>query len=55
MPTGRDAPPEPAFPWRSDMLEGKKAIVTGGTAGIGAAITIALVRTREGRDDEHAS
>ena len=26
------------------MLEGKKAIVTGGSAGIGAAITTALVR-----------
>lgn len=27
------------------MLEGKTAIVTGGSAGIGAAITIALVRS----------
>ncbi|CAN0180681.1 unnamed protein product [Scytosiphon promiscuus] len=44
MTTGRDAPAEPAFPWRSDMLEGKKAIVTGGSAGIGAAITIALLQ-----------
>ncbi|CAM9670388.1 unnamed protein product [Ectocarpus fasciculatus] len=44
MPAGRDAPAEPAFPWRSDMLEGKTAIVTGGSAGIGAAITTALLQ-----------
>lgn len=44
--TGRAAPEQPRFPWRSDMLEGKKAIVTGGSAGIGAAITEALVRFR---------
>lgn len=29
------------------MLDGKHAIVTGGSAGIGAAITEALVRQRE--------
>lgn len=40
---GRPAPEQPPFPWRSDMLAGKKAIVTGGSAGIGAAITEALV------------
>lgn len=41
---GRPAPEQPTpFPWRSDMLAGKKAIVTGGSAGIGAAITEALV------------
>ncbi|CAN0173041.1 unnamed protein product [Pylaiella littoralis] len=44
MPTGRPAPEEPPFPWRSDMLAGKTAIVTGGSAGIGAAITIALLQ-----------
>ncbi|CAN0052132.1 unnamed protein product, partial [Laminaria digitata] len=41
---GRPAPEQPAFPWRSDMLAGKKAIVTGGSAGIGAAITEALLQ-----------
>eukprot|EP00904_Undaria_pinnatifida_P009770 jgi/Undpi1/5923/HiC_scaffold_2.g01197.m1 len=41
---GRAAPVEPPFPWRSDMLAGKKAIVTGGSAGIGAAITESLLR-----------
>ncbi|CAM9306392.1 unnamed protein product [Ectocarpus sp. 6 AP-2014] len=44
MPAGREAPAEPSFPWRSDMLAGKTAIVTGGSAGIGAAITIALLQ-----------
>lgn len=43
---GRKAPLEPPFPWRSDMLKGQKAIVTGGSAGIGAAITESLVRER---------
>eukprot|EP00904_Undaria_pinnatifida_P012535 jgi/Undpi1/8411/HiC_scaffold_25.g10879.m1 len=41
---GRKAPLEPPFPWRSDMLKGQKAIVTGGSAGIGAAITESLLR-----------
>lgn len=40
---GKPAPAEPPFPWRSDMLEGKYAIVTGGSAGIGASITECLV------------
>lgn len=40
---GKPAPEEPPFPWRSDMLEGKYAIVTGGSAGIGASITECLV------------
>lgn len=44
MATGRAAPEEPPFPWRCDMLAGKAAIVTGGSAGIGASITEALVR-----------
>lgn len=44
MATGRPAPQEPPFPWRCDMLAGKAAIVTGGSAGIGASITEALVR-----------
>ncbi|CAM9865213.1 unnamed protein product [Ectocarpus sp. 4 AP-2014] len=44
MPAGRESPAEPPFPWRSDMLAGKTAIVTGGSAGIGAAITIALLQ-----------
>ncbi|CAN0499382.1 unnamed protein product [Ectocarpus sp. 12 AP-2014] len=44
MATGRAAPEEPPFPWRCDMLAGKAAIVTGGSAGIGASITEALLR-----------
>lgn len=40
---GRPSPAEPQFPWRSDLLAGQVAIVTGGSAGIGAAITDSLV------------
>lgn len=47
MAAGRAPPKQPPFPWRSDMLDGKHAIVTGGSAGIGAAITEALVRAGE--------
>ena len=36
---GRVAPQKPAFQWRSDLLKGQTAIVTGGSDGIGAAIT----------------
>ncbi|CAM9183380.1 unnamed protein product [Hapterophycus canaliculatus] len=44
MAAGRPAPEQPPFPWRSDMLAGKSAIVTGGSAGIGASITEALLQ-----------
>ena len=47
MAAGRAPPKQPPFPWRSDMLDGQHAIVTGGSAGIGAAITEALVRERQ--------
>lgn len=37
-------PLEPVRPFVADLLEGKKALVTGGNRGIGEAITVALVK-----------
>ncbi|CAN0362655.1 unnamed protein product [Laminaria digitata] len=37
-------PLEPTRPFVSDLLEGRKALVTGGNRGIGEAITVALVK-----------
>lgn len=37
-------PLEPTRPFVPDLLEGKKALVTGGNRGIGEAITVALVK-----------
>lgn len=37
-------PLEPTRPFVSDLLEGKKALVTGGNRGIGEAITVALIK-----------
>lgn len=37
-------PLEPTRPFVSDLLQGKKALVTGGNRGIGEAITVALVK-----------
>lgn len=36
-------PPEPIRPFLPKLLEGKRALVTGGNRGIGEAITVALV------------
>lgn len=43
MMLGR-GPQEPVRPFVSDLLEGRKALVTGGNRGIGEAITVALVK-----------
>lgn len=37
-------PLEPVRPFTPDLLQGKKALVTGGNRGIGEAITVALVK-----------